>query len=155
MDNVAEIEEKRCLPGADHHCRRQIVKIEVSTGEIVDKVSILEIKLEKITNSEKLSNVQCEYDLLKKSMESLGITTDSSDYRELKNINLSIWITEDEIRKKELQRDFGREFVELARKVYFDNDKRASVKRRINLEHNSLIVEEKEYTDYCRDEMND
>ncbi len=131
------------------------MKIEVSTGEIVDKVSILEIKLEKITNSEKLSNVQCEYDLLKKSMESLGITTDSSDYRELKNINLSIWITEDEIRKKELQRDFGREFVELARKVYFDNDKRASVKRRINLEHNSLIVEEKEYTDYCRDEMND
>ena len=131
------------------------MKIEVSTGEIVDKVSILEIKLEKITHSEKLSNVQCEYDLLKKSMESLGITTDSSDYRELKNINLSIWITEDEIRKKELQRDFGREFVELARKVYFDNDKRASVKRRINLEHNSLIVEEKEYTDYCRDEMND
>lgn len=149
------MKEKSDLPCSDHYYRREMMKIEVSTGEIVDKVSILEIKLEKITHREKLFNVQREYDLLKKSMESLGITTDSADYRELKRVNLSIWTTEDEIRKKELHSDFGEEFVALARKVYFDNDTRASVKRRINIEHNSLIVEEKEYTDYCRDEMND
>lgn len=124
------------------------MKIEVSTGEIVDKVTILEIKLEKITHREKLSNVRLEYELLRKSMESLGITTDSADFVELRRINLGIWNTEDEIRKKELHSEFDEDFIQLARRVYFDNDRRASVKRRINLRHNSLIVEEKEYTDY-------
>lgn len=128
------------------------MKIEVSTGEIVDKVTILEIKLEKITHREKLSNVRLEYELLRKSMESLGITTDSADFIELRRINLGIWNTEDEIRKKELRGEFDEEFIQLARRVYFDNDRRASVKRRINLQHNSLIVEEKEYTDYSGNE---
>ncbi len=128
------------------------MKIEVSTGEIVDKVTILEIKLEKITHREKLSNVRLEYELLRKSMESLGITTDSADFIELRRINLDIWNTEDEIRKKELRSEFDEEFIQLARRVYFDNDRRASVKRRINLQHNSFIVEEKEYTDYSGNE---
>lgn len=131
------------------------MKIDVSTGELVDKVTILEIKLEKISDQEKLLNVRREYRILSKSMEALGITPGSPDYIELKCINLKIWKTEDEIRKKEFQRDFGEEFIRLARSVYFDNDTRAAVKKRINTKHKSLIVEEKEYTNYSRNELSD
>ena len=128
------------------------MKIEVSVGEIVDKVSILEIKIAKINDKKKLSNVEREYKLIKEAMESLGMSTDSIDYRELKKINLDIWETEDAIRNLELKKDFTNNFIQFARNVYFFNDKRAAVKRRINLEHNSMIVEEKEYTDYGRTE---
>lgn len=128
------------------------MKIEVSVGEIVDKASILEIKLDKISDIDKLSNVEREYKLIKKAMESLGIETDSTVYRELKKINLDIWETEDSIRNLELEKNFSDKFIQFARNVYFYNDTRAAIKRRINLEHNSMIVEEKEYTDYGRTE---
>lgn len=128
------------------------MKIEVSVGEIVDKVSILEIKTTKISDKQKLSNVEREYKLIKEAMESLGINIDSIDYQELKKINLDIWETEDAVRNLELEKDFTNEFIQFARNVYFFNDKRAAVKRRINLKHNSMIVEEKEYTDYGRTE---
>ncbi len=127
------------------------MKIEVSVGELVDKVSILEIKLDKVSDPGKLVNIRKEYNLQKVVMESIGIDSNSTDFIELKKINLEIWLTEDAIRKRELNKDFGEEFIQLARDVYFKNDRRASIKRKINLEYNSLIVEEKEYTDYGQD----
>lgn len=124
------------------------MKIEISVGELVDKVSILEIKLEKITNKEKLSNVKKEFNLLNEAMNSLGIDASDSNYRDLKNVNLALWDIEDKIRIKEKNKNFDEEFVQLARSVYFENDKRAEIKKRINLETGSDLVEEKEYTDY-------
>jgi hypothetical protein len=124
------------------------MKIEVSVGELVDKVSILEIKLQKITDPEKLANVNREYRLLLKCMEELEISVDSGVFLELREINLSIWNTEDSIRKMEAEKRFDSEFVQLARSVYFDNDRRAVVKKTINTRYNSLIVEEKQYTNY-------
>lgn len=127
------------------------MKIEVSVGEIVDKISILEIKLDKVRDLNKLVNIRKEYSLLKTDMESLGITNKSKNFVELKAINLEIWNVEDAIRLKELAKDFGDEFIRLARDVYFKNDRRAAIKRKINHDHDSLIVEEKEYTDYGQD----
>ncbi len=124
------------------------MKIEVSTGEVVDKVSILEIKLEKFTNEEKKKNVRKEYELLKADMEAQGITTDSENYLALKKVNLQLWDIEDNIRIKEHRSEFDQEFIELARSVYFTNDVRADIKKKINMEFNSDLVEEKEYVDY-------
>lgn len=126
------------------------MKIEVSVGEIVDKVSILEIKMENIIDKKKLANVEKEYRLIKEAMETLGITSDSRDFLELKKINLDIWNTEDSIRNLELEKNFSKDFIRFARNVYFFNDSRAEIKRRINLDHNSMIVEVKEYSDYGR-----
>ncbi len=128
------------------------MKIEVSVGELVDKVTILEIKLEKITNQEKMKNVRREYDLLRRSMESLGLTRESEEFRELKRINLKLWETEDLIRIKESQKRFDDEFIRLARSVYFANDERSGIKRRINLAAGSKIIEEKEHAEYDRTE---
>lgn len=124
------------------------MKIDVSIGEIVDKVSILEIKLEKIRDPAKLANIKKEFDLLLESMLSLGITLESNVYRELKEINLRLWNIEDLIRKLDAESNFGDEFIRCARSVYNENDARAAVKRSINLLRGSEIIEEKEYTDY-------
>lgn len=127
------------------------MKIDVSIGEIVDKVSILEIKLEKIRDPAKLANIKKEFDLLLESMLSLGITLESNVYRELKEINLRLWNIEDLIRKLDAESNFGEEFIRCARSVYNENDARAAVKRSINLLRGSEIIEEKEYTDYSRE----
>ena len=127
------------------------MKIEVSVGEIVDKVSILEIKLEKVVDTDKLVNIRKEYSLLEADMKSLGVNTDSTDFIELKKVNLEIWNVEDAIRLKEVDKNFDEGFVQLARDVYFKNDRRAALKRKINNKHGSLIIEEKEYTDYGQD----
>lgn len=127
------------------------MKIDVSIGEIVDKVSILEIKLEKIRDPAKLANIKKEFDLLLESMLSLGITLESNVYRELKEINLRLWNIEDLIRKLDAESNFGDEFIRCARSVYNENDARAAVKRSINLLRGSEIIEEKEYTDYSRE----
>jgi hypothetical protein len=124
------------------------MRIEVSVGELVDKVSILEIKLEKIVNPEKLANIKMEYNLLLESMKQLDLSNHSDIFLELKKINLSIWVTEDSIRKLEAEKRFDAEFIALARNVYFDNDRRAAMKRQINTRYNSSVVEEKQYTDY-------
>ena len=124
------------------------MKVEVSIGEVLDKVSILEIKLDKFTDPLKLANVTREYDLLVRSMSSLEISRDSEDYIELKKVNLSIWDIEDRIRVCESKSSFGDDFVKLARSVYYENDKRASIKRRINVKYNSHLIEEKEYSEY-------
>jgi len=124
------------------------MKIEVSVGELVDKVTILEIKLEKIENPKKLANVQMEYSLLLKNMKELDLSNRSDVFLELKKINLRIWETEDSIRKLEAEKRFDAEFITLARNVYFDNDRRAAMKKQINTRYNSRVVEEKQYTNY-------
>jgi Family of unknown function (DUF6165) len=124
------------------------MKIEISIGELVDKVTILSIKLNKIKNRDKLKNIQKEYDLLKVSMEECGIKTDSEYFAKLEKVNSRLWIIEDEIRIKEVNRQFDDEFIRLARSVYFENDERAAIKKEINLKFGSELIEEKEYVDY-------
>lgn len=124
------------------------MKIDISIGELVDKVTILSIKREKISDPAKLDNIQKEYDLLVKAMADCGIHVNSEEFKALKSINLKLWDIEDKIRIKEVGKAFDPEFIELARSVYFTNDKRAEVKKKINLAFNSDLVEEKEYVNY-------
>jgi len=124
------------------------MKVEVSIGELVDKVSILSIKLRKIKNAEKLKNIQKEYDILVKAMAGEGIDVTSGEFSRLEVINLKLWDIEDRIRLKEVRKAFDDEFIELARSVYFINDDRAAVKKEINLKFGSDLVEEKEYVEY-------
>jgi len=124
------------------------MKINVSIGEVVDKVTILSIKIDKFKNPDKLANVQKEYDILSVEIEKSGIAVGSEDFNALKEINLKLWQIEDAIRVKESNREFDDEFIKLARSVYFTNDERAAVKRQINLKFNSNLIEEKEYVKY-------
>ena len=124
------------------------MKIEVSNGEIVDKISILSIKLEKFKSDKKRVNVLKEFDLLYPIMCEIGITTDSKEFRQLKEVNLKLWEIEDRIRQKEAQGAFDKIFIDLARSVYIENDKRSEIKRAINQRTQSSLVEEKEYVDY-------
>ncbi|MBS3741836.1 MAG: hypothetical protein KGY75_01670 [Candidatus Cloacimonetes bacterium] len=124
------------------------MKIEVSIGELVDKVSILNIKKEKFEDTRKLENVKKEFNILLRRMKQAGIGLDNAYYQQLKKVNLKLWDIEDKIRQKEAKKEFDEEFIELARSVYFNNDDRAALKKRINLEYNSDLVEEKEYVDY-------
>jgi len=125
------------------------MKIEVSIGEIVDKLSTLKIKTENITDKVKLDNVIKEYEYLLGVVENdLNISTDSDLYNELLSINKELWDIEDGIRDKEREKSFDEEFILLARSVYFTNDKRADIKKRINIEYGSDFVEEKSYNKY-------
>ncbi len=124
------------------------MKIDISIGELVDKLTILSIKLEKISDAAKLKNCKNEYDILLKPMEECGIKTDSDEFTKLKSVNLELWEIEDKIRIKELKQEFDDGFIELARSVYFKNDDRADAKREINIKYKSELVEEKEYVNY-------
>jgi hypothetical protein len=124
------------------------VKIEVSNAELADKVSILAIKLIKITSSEKLENIRKEYELLQPLLLAAGISQQTPEYQQLQQINLELWDIEDRIRLKESRRQFDEEFIQLARSVYLKNDQRAAIKRRINLNTGSKLIEEKQYVDY-------
>lgn len=124
------------------------MKIEVSIGELVDKVTILSIKLNNITDPAKLANVKTEYDELTKSMAAAGIQSSNEYFTELLKINQQIWDIEDKIRRKESKQEFDEEFIQLARSVYFTNDKRSDVKKEINIKYGSNIIEEKEYVCY-------
>jgi len=123
------------------------MEIEVSIGEIVDKLSILEIKKNKITSADKLKNILNEYNYLYeivfKKMKIL-----SEDYKSLLNINMELWDIEDLIRVKEFKKEFDDEFVKLARNVYITNDNRAKIKKMINIKYNSNLIEEKSYEQY-------
>jgi hypothetical protein len=123
------------------------MKIEVSIGEIVDKLSILQIKTTFIKDEEKLSNVKKEYDYLYDIVFN-EMKIEQSDFSDMVNINQELWKIEDDIRDKERDKEFDEKFIELARSVYFTNDKRAEVKKGINLKYGSLFVEEKSYSDY-------
>lgn len=125
-----------------------MVKVEISNGELVDKVTILHIKRQKIQDPKKFANVQKEYDVLLKSMKKIDITPKSAEFKELLQVNTDLWKIEDRIRHKEAAKEFDDEFVELARSVYFTNDKRADIKKRINVQTESPLIEEKEYVEY-------
>lgn len=128
------------------------ISAPVSVGELLDKMSILEIKSERIKDDAKLANVRRELEVLEKTWADSGL--DRPELRplrmELKTINEALWEIEDFIRIKEAEGDFDPQFIELARSVYFTNDKRAAVKRRINEIVGSELVEEKSYADYTR-----
>ena len=125
------------------------MKIEVSHGEIVDKLTILQIKKENITDNEKLVNINKEYDYLFTVVENdLGISTESLDYLKLLSVNKELWVIEDNIRNKERQKEFDEEFIKLARDVYYTNDVRAKIKKEINLKYGSGFIEEKSYNKY-------
>ena len=122
------------------------MKIEVSNGEILDKLSILEIKLKNIKDADKLIHITNEYNFLKDI--STKIPYDVKRYEKLLNINTTLWGIEDEIREKERNKEFDEKFIELARLVYITNDKRASIKLDINNNTNSNFVEVKSYKEY-------
>ena len=124
------------------------MEIEVSNGDLVDKVSILRIKLKRISSSEKLLNIKKEFDLLYDKMVSIAITEESAEYQRLLEINKGLWDIEDRIPQKESKKNFDDEFIKLARKVYIENDKRSEVKRKINIHTGSILIEEKEYVTY-------
>ncbi|MBS3732162.1 MAG: hypothetical protein KGY42_04575 [Desulfobacterales bacterium] len=124
------------------------MKVDVSIGELVDKVTILHIKSERIADSEKLKNIRKEFEILNSTMNAATIESNSPEYRRLYEINSRLWDIEDAIREKEAAKAFDRDFIELARSVYFNNDERAAVKREINLKYGSDLVEEKSYQSY-------
>ena len=124
------------------------MNIDVSTGELVDRVTILSIKIKKIKNKEKLENVRKRYECLKTLMEEIGITIDAGEFIELKEINLRLWDAEDVIRLKEKKKIFDENFIQLPRIIYLKNGNRVTLKRKINLKCVSELIEEKEYVDY-------
>ena len=122
----------------------------ISPGELLDKLSILNIKLEQIKDSAKIANVKTEYDLLYKiSLDNNLFTPEIKIlYTQLKSINQELWIIEDDIRDCERAKNFSDTFIQLARSVYVTNDKRADIKKKINIELGSKLVEEKSYQPY-------
>lgn len=127
-----------------------LIQTPMSYGELIDKITILEIKSRRIADEAKLANVRNELDLLNATWANDAASqTDISDERaRLLAVNELLWDIEDQIRLKERAQAFDQEFIELARAVYFRNDERAAFKREINLKLGSQLVEEKSYQDY-------
>ena len=124
--------------------------VEVSIGELLDKISILEIKQEKIKDSEKLKFIKNEHSILKKQLDK-NVKSDNKLkdlYQSLKEINSKLWVIEDDKRQCEKDKDFGKKFIKLSRDVHFLNDDRAKIKLEINNHTGSIIKEIKEYTSY-------
>ena len=128
-----------------------LITVPVSFGEVVDKITILEIKSERIHDPDKVANVRHELDLLERTWtDATRGKADVSDARaRLKAVNEELWEIEDDIRVKESQKSFDEKFVGLARSVYVTNDRRANIKKEINLALGSELVEEKSYEDYA------
>ena len=126
------------------------INVPISPGELIDKLTILEIKAANITDAAKLANVKIELDLLQETWRSSAFASANIDaeWQQLRDINKKLWDIEDDIRDKERQRQFDQQFIELARAVYIRNDERAAVKKTINTKLGSKIVEEKSYAKY-------
>ena len=126
------------------------IKVPVSPGELIDKLTILEIKAANISDAAKLANVNVELQLLQDTWRSSAFANANveAEWKQLRDINKKLWDIEDEIRHKERERKFDQEFIELARAVYVTNDERAAVKKAINTKLGSKIVEEKSYAKY-------
>jgi hypothetical protein len=124
--------------------------VEVSIGELLDKISILEIKQEKIKDPEKLKFISNEHSILKNQLENNVKSDDKLNklFQSLKEINAKLWIIEDDKRQCEKDKDFGEKFIKLSRDVHFLNDDRAKIKLEINNHTGSVIKEIKEYTSY-------
>jgi uncharacterized protein YukE len=126
------------------------IQVPVSPGELLDKITILEIKSERMADEEQLANVRRELALLNQTWAA-SVEADATVERihgELKRINEALWRIEDDIRDKERLHEFDDRFIELARSVYFTNDRRAAAKKELNTHLGSEIVEEKSYRDY-------
>jgi len=126
------------------------IKVPISPGELLDKITILRIKSQRISDSLKVRNVRAELDALQATWRNSAYATADieADVNALMAVNERLWIIEDDIRDKERARTFDEEFIRLARAVYIENDERAAIKRRINLKLGSAIVEEKSYRAY-------
>ena len=123
------------------------MKIEVSNGEIIDRLTIIQIKLERISDKAKLLNLRKEYDELI-SVSSSILSTSDPLYISLYEVNCELWDIEDHIRDLERKKEFGEDFVSTARAVYFKNDKRSELKKEINIQTSSGLIEEKSYEKY-------
>jgi len=128
------------------------MKIKVSNGELIDKLTILEIKMSKITDLDKLNNIRNEWELLSPKVDKVysNVTVEglADLQQDLYNVNLTLWNIEDQIRECERNESFGEDFIELARSVYYQNDERSQIKKEINILTCSSIVEEKSYEVY-------
>jgi len=127
-----------------------LVSTPMSVGELLDKITILEIKAEKIKDQDKLKNINHELQLLTQTWKETGlINVETEELKQsLKTVNLKLWKIEDDIRIYEKNKNFGDEFVQLARSVYYENDDRAAIKKQINLSTGSELTEEKSYESY-------
>ena len=123
------------------------MKLEVSNGEIADKLTIIEIKLQKIKEPGKLANLRNEYEVVNQAMNQI-LDKSHPLYLQLYEINNRLWVIEDHIRDLERAKDFGDDFIQTARAVYVINDERSEVKRKINEFTGSKLFEEKSYEDY-------
>lgn len=126
------------------------IHVPISPGELLDKITILQIKSERIDDPDKVANVRTELAMLEAVWDE-AVEADAEITaltRELKKINEALWVIEDDIRDEERNKRFGDRFIELARAVYVTNDERANAKKKVNLHLNSTIVEEKSYQDY-------
>ena len=124
-----------------------MIHAPISLGELIDKITILEIKKEKIKGKQ-LQNIIKEYTSLNKILKENNLKIEDRLVNNLKIINNSLWDIEDQIRKKEKYKEYDKDFIELARSVYKKNDTRASIKKEINRKYNSEIIEEKSYEEY-------
>jgi Family of unknown function (DUF6165) len=126
--------------------------VPVSPGELIDKITILEIKSQRMREEAKLANVRAELGLLMDTWRASRWSSSDigAEWAALRAVNERLWVIEDQIRDKERDAQFDREFVELARAVYITNDERAAIKKRINTRLGSALVEEKSYADYQR-----
>ena len=126
------------------------LQVPVSVGEVLDKITILQIKLAHISDANKRVNIQYELDALLPLVAGDVFTTDEMQglMAELKSVNEALWDIEDDIREKEAAKSFDAEFIKLARAVYVTNDKRAEIKKQINLATGSALIEEKSYESY-------
>ena len=123
------------------------MKIDVSNGEIIDKITILQIKLERIKDEAKLKNLKREFDELIEVTSSIMSTNDIL-YKALYDVNCELWDIEDHIRDLERNKDFGNDFIATARAVYIKNDRRSELKKEINIKTFSALTEEKSYEKY-------
>jgi len=126
------------------------ILVEIAPGELIDKITILEIKRERIADADKLKNVRIELDVLAAARDAaMAASAELADLTaQLKQVNEALWEIEDGIRDCERGRDFGAKFIELARSVYHSNDRRAALKRQINELLGSKLIEEKSYAAY-------
>jgi Family of unknown function (DUF6165) len=126
------------------------INVPVSPGELLDKITILRLKSSRMSDAQKLANVRIELKVLEETWAASAYAEAdiSADVKALLQVNERLWVIEDDIRDKERAQAFDNQFIRLARAVYFENDERAAIKRRINLKLGSTIVEEKSYAKY-------
>ena len=124
--------------------KSSIIFAPIYVGELFDKLTILEIKRDKLKGLQ-LKNIKKEITYLEEVFKKNNLLVDNKIFSKLKNINKNLWNIEDQIRIKESKSEFDNDFIKLARSVYFENDKRASLKKEINIKYNSELIEEKSY----------